>query len=191
MWGPDLAQLGARAGLADVDRLAHQLLAALRHEQPGQVVLAGCAVPLQGPELVAGHRLLGRQRALEAGHVEPAALEIEGIPAQVHELADAQPVPVQHQQQGVVADPVAAFLGCLEEELDLLGQQEVTHALVAVGRVDGQRGGVDDGGFDPPVTQLLTYALGRSRTSGAAAMPSAPATLARAGGAWPSWHRTL
>src|SRR5262245_27589734 len=57
---PHFAELGLLAGLLDdvVDCLASELCPALRDEQTGQPILSRGQIALNGPELVAGDRLL-------------------------------------------------------------------------------------------------------------------------------------
>ena len=49
-----------------IDGLAGELCLSLGHEQPGQIVLLGGEVALDGAEFVAGDRVLDTQAALEA-----------------------------------------------------------------------------------------------------------------------------
>ena len=70
---------------------------------------------------------------LQASDPKSRALDVKLIPAHANGLRDAQAVPKQHEQERVVADAVAPFLGCLEQAIDLRTVQEVLVALVRVG----------------------------------------------------------
>ena len=66
--GPDSAELRLLASHAHdvIDGLAGELCLPLGHEQPGQIVLPGGEVALDGAQLIAGNRVLDAQAALEA-----------------------------------------------------------------------------------------------------------------------------
>jgi hypothetical protein len=104
--GPNSAKLRLLAGHAHdvVDGLASELCAALGHEQPGQIVLPGSKVALDGAEFVASDRVLDAQAALEPSDPQPRALDIELIAPHLAGLADPQAVPENHEKKGVVAN---------------------------------------------------------------------------------------
>ena len=64
------------------------------------------------------------------------AVEVEFVAAQAHGLADAQAVAVGHQQQKVVAHPVPAGLGSIEQPSHLGWRQVILGPLVPVGGFD-------------------------------------------------------
>jgi len=57
--------------------LASELCLPLGHEQPGQIVLVGREVALDGAQFVAGNRVLDGEAALEPGDPNPRPLDIE------------------------------------------------------------------------------------------------------------------
>src|SRR5438552_4194146 len=66
----------------------------------------------------------GGQAALEPGDVQQAGGEIHLLPAESHQLADAEAVAVGEHEQGRVPVPVAATLaGRRDELLNLVGRQ--------------------------------------------------------------------
>ena len=64
---------------------------------------------------------------------DAGALDIDGPAAHSNGLRDAQAVPVDHQEQRVITDAVAPFLGRLEQPIDLRPVQEVLGPLVGIG----------------------------------------------------------
>ena len=71
---------------------------------------------------------------LEALHPKARPLDIEDTAAHLDGFADPQAVPVDHQDEHVVADAMAPFLGGLEQLIDLRTRQEVLRSLVGIGR---------------------------------------------------------
>ena len=132
---PQTGTLGRR-GDQIIDRLASHRLTPLGDEQPGQCVRAGGEIAPDGAQLVTGDGLLDREAALKAAHPQPGAVEVKLVPAQAHGLADAQAVAVGHQQQKVVAHPVPAGLGSVEQPSHLGWRQVILGALVPVGGFD-------------------------------------------------------
>jgi hypothetical protein len=132
---PDAPEL---CGLASdphdiIDGLVGELCLPLGHEQPGQIVLPGGEVALDGAEFVAGDRVLDAQAALETRDPQPGTL-VELVAPHLDGLADPQAVPVDHEQKGVVANAVAALLCRLKQAIDLRTVQKILRALVRVGR---------------------------------------------------------
>src|SRR5215510_14542936 len=85
-------------------------------------------------QLVTTNRVLDGERALEPGDPQARAFDVELTAAHADGLADAQAVPVDHQEQGIVADAVPAFLGRLKQASDLRLAEEILRALVGIGR---------------------------------------------------------
>src|SRR5262245_1055664 len=112
---PDPAKLRGLAGHPDdvVHGLARELRLPLGDEQPGEIVLAGGEVALDGAQLVASDRLLDGERVLQASHPEPGALDINCLAPHLDGLAHAQAVTVDRQYQRIVADAMASLLGRL------------------------------------------------------------------------------
>ena len=69
--------------------------------------------------------LHARHAVLHPTHVHHAMREIDLIPSQRAQLADAEPVPERDQDHGRIAQPVAplALLGRRDQPLDLLRRQ--------------------------------------------------------------------
>src|SRR5262245_38775151 len=131
----DVRQAGVVGDAGDqvVDCLARHLGATLVHEQPGKAIRARAQVALDCPELVAIDRLLNAERALAALNPYPRRLQVDGILPHAGRLADAQAVPIHHQDEQVVADAVAAALGGLQHAIHLGLTQVVLVALVGIG----------------------------------------------------------
>ena len=125
-----------RRGDQVIDRLAGHRLTALGDEQPGQCVGTGSKIAPDGAQLIASNGLLDREAALKAAYPQPGAVEVKLVAAQAHGLADAQAVAVGHQQQKVVAHPVPAGLGSIEQPSHLGWRQVILGALVPVGGFD-------------------------------------------------------
>ena len=108
----DAAQTRALAGRGDhvIDRPAHHLAATLGDEQPGQLVFTGGEVARQGPEFVAGERLLAIERALHPLDPEAGLLQVHVVELEADGFRDAQAVPVGQQKQGVISRSVPAPL---------------------------------------------------------------------------------
>jgi hypothetical protein len=66
-----------------------------------------------------GDRMLDAQAVLQALNPESGPLDIKLGAAHANGLTDAQPVPVDHKEERVIADAVAPFLGGLEQPIDL------------------------------------------------------------------------
>src|SRR5262245_15699517 len=77
--------------------------------------------------------MLDAETVLEPSHPQARPLSVQLSPAHLDGLGDAQAMAVDHQDQRVVANAVAAFLGGLEQPVDLRGTQKVLTALVGVG----------------------------------------------------------
>jgi len=71
-------------------------------------------------------------RALGAFHPQARFLEVECIEAQGRRLRHPKPVPVDHQQENVVADAVPPLLGRLKQALHLGVGQEVLAPNVGI-----------------------------------------------------------
>ena len=83
--------------------------------------------------------VLDREAALEPADPEPGLGEVDVGAPERHRLGDAQAVAEEHEDEEVVARPVPAGAGGLEQALDLGLPEEVAGALVAVGRGVGRR----------------------------------------------------
>ena len=65
----------------------------------------------------------GRRPLLDPPYVEPPVPEVDLVPAQVHELADPQPVAISYEDHGGVAVSPAVVPGRPDQAIDLgLGQ---------------------------------------------------------------------
>src|SRR5262245_16622231 len=73
--------------------LAHHLLPTLGDEEPRQVVVAGCEVALDGPELVAADGMLGIVRSLDPVNPEFRLLQIQLIEAKADGFGDPERPP--------------------------------------------------------------------------------------------------
>ena len=133
--GPDAAEAGALADAPEqvVHRLARHGLAPLGDEEPGQIVVAHGQPALDGAQLVARDWVLDRQATLEPSHPEPALGEVDVAAPERHGFGDAQAVAEEHEHEQVVARPVPAGAGGLEQALDLGRAEEVASAFVVVG----------------------------------------------------------
>jgi|SoiMethySBSTD1v2_1073268.scaffolds.fasta_scaffold47000_4 hypothetical protein len=72
--------------------------------------------------VIPGDRMLDRQPVLEPPHPESCPLQVHTVAAERDCFRHAQPVPVHHQHQQVVAGAVPCLLGALEQPLHLAHQ---------------------------------------------------------------------
>ena len=116
---PHVPEPGALAGLADdvIDGLANQLLPALRHEQPGQLVLARRKVALDRSEFVASERLLAIVGSLGPLYPDLSLFQVDLIETHADSFGNAQPVPIDHEHQSMISDGVPSALGRLEQPI--------------------------------------------------------------------------
>ena len=64
-----------------------------------------------------------RSTVLGSGDMDGRGVEVDLLPADIHELADPQGMPEGHQDQEPVANRVAAVAGSGEQALDLAFRQ--------------------------------------------------------------------
>jgi hypothetical protein len=81
-------------------------------------------------QLVAGNRLLDRQRVLQSAHPHARLGEVHLVAAQPDRLAHPKPVPVHHQHQQMIARAMSPALRCSEQHLNFGFVQEILVALV-------------------------------------------------------------
>ena len=81
--------------------------ASLRHEHVPRLGVVTTKAT-QGAHLLLAERMVRRSAVLRPDDAQQSLLEVDLIPAQRHELTDAQAVPVRDRKQRRVAMPVAA-----------------------------------------------------------------------------------
>jgi hypothetical protein len=90
-------------------------------------------------ELSATDRVARREAVLQSSDMQRSGLELDLVPAERDELADAKPVTVGQEEEGAIAVSMPAdFAGGGEELLDLVGSQVLSSA--AFGVRDAPRG---------------------------------------------------
>ena len=116
-----------------IDRTPRHRLPALGNEKPRQLVGARGEIAFDRPQLVAGDRLLDRQRIFQTLHPHTRLREVHLVAPQSDRFAHPQPVPVHHQHQQVIARSVSAALRRIEQLLHLGFVEKILAALVRVG----------------------------------------------------------
>ena len=111
---------GAPQHLEEAAR-AHRRFALGYEDERSWLFLAHAA---QRSDLDAGERMRAALTAFQAMDVDPSDLQVDLIPAQRHELADAQAVPIGQEDHGRVPVPVAPpSPRCRCEPLNFVGRQ--------------------------------------------------------------------
>ncbi|MCG7624009.1 hypothetical protein MHM97_11630 [Epibacterium sp. Ofav1-8] len=110
MW-VDALESGTSAGSSDdvVYSLPRERQLALGDEEPGQCIIPAREPALDSPQLFAGDRLLNAEPVLQSCDPDPRLREIHVLPTKRDHFGGAQSMPKHHQDQKVVANPVAAF----------------------------------------------------------------------------------
>ncbi len=130
----DRRQPGPFRGHGDeiIHGLARERLRALRHEEPGQRIRADGQISFDGAQLIAGDRMLDRQPVLEPADPQPRVVEVDLVAAQADRLADAQTMTKHRQNEQVIADPVAAGLGGVEQGGHFAVAQKILAPLMRI-----------------------------------------------------------
>lgn len=106
----------------------------LGDEEPGEGILPAREPALDSPQFFARDWLLDAEPVLQPRDPDPRLLEIHISPSKCDRFGDAQAVPEHHQDQEVIANAVAALLGCSEEPVNIRLTKVVPPPNVGIGR---------------------------------------------------------
>jgi hypothetical protein len=120
-----------------VHGLPGQGMAPFGDEQPGEVILAQGEPATKGAQFVAGDRLLDGQPILEPGNPKPGLGKVDIVTAQRNGFRHPEAMPIHHEDQKVIPDPMAALLGRLEQRVDLGLTEKITPSFVGICSLDG------------------------------------------------------